>query len=185
MQLFCRRKCDTVGGGRLPIQQKDLSWSSLVEGDEGCIGPTCCVDGKPKHFCSTCKETFDTLADPFVLKSSMTRLFHYSLGAFIKLASDEWNGVLASNKKLHDVSILLLKKRMGQPRPLSRLFLSFQTNITILTTNKCEKCPSSIRHRDLNSHPSDYKYSPLTTRAGLPPNDVSMLFLGFPCIVGR
>ena len=29
--------------------------------------------------------------------------------------------------------------KMGQPRPLFRLFSSFQTNITILTTNKCEK----------------------------------------------
>ena len=28
---------------------------------------------------------------------------------------------------------------MGQPRPLFRLYLSFQTNITILTTNKWEK----------------------------------------------
>ena len=29
---------------------------------------------------------------------------------------------------------------MVQPTPLFRLFLSFQTNITILTTNQCEKC---------------------------------------------
>ena len=36
-------------------------------------------------------------------------------------------------------------------------FHPFQTNITIFTTNKCEKCPSSIRRRDSNSQPSDYK----------------------------
>ena len=59
---------------------------------------------------------------------------------------------------------------MGQPRPLFRLFSSFQTNITILTTNKCEKCPSSIWRRDLKSQPSDYESPPLTTRPGLPPN---------------
>ena len=55
-----------------------------------------------------------------------------------------------------------LKK--GQPWPLFHLFLSFQTNITILTTNKCEKCPSSIRRRDSNSQPFDYKSPHLTTR---------------------
>ena len=35
--------------------------------------------------------------------------------------------------------------KIGYSRPLFCLFLSFQTNFTILTTNKCEKCPSSIR----------------------------------------
>ena len=55
---------------------------------------------------------------------------------------------------------------MGQPRPLFNLFSSFQTNITILTTNKCEKCPSSIW--DSNLQPSDYESPPLSTRPGLP-----------------
>ena len=30
--------------------------------------------------------------------------------------------------------------KIGHPRPLFHLFSSFQTNTTILTTNKCEKC---------------------------------------------
>ena len=30
-------------------------------------------------------------------------------------------------------------KKMGQPRPLFHLFSSFQTHITIFTTDKCEK----------------------------------------------
>ena len=59
---------------------------------------------------------------------------------------------------------------MGEPRPILCLFSSFQTNIAILTTNKCEKCLSSIRRRDLNSLPSDCKSHPLTTTTGLPPN---------------
>ena len=41
--------------------------------------------------------------------------------------------------------------KMGQPRPLFHFFSSFQTNITILTTNKCDKCPSSIR-RGIRTH---------------------------------
>ena len=31
------------------------------------------------------------------------------------------------------------REKMGHPRPLFRLFLSFQTNITIIRTNNCEK----------------------------------------------
>ena len=58
--------------------------------------------------------------------------------------------------------------KMGHPRPLFRLFSSFQTNNTILTSNKCENCPSSIQRRDLNSQPSDYKSPHLITRPGLP-----------------
>ena len=53
---------------------------------------------------------------------------------------------------------------MGQPLPHFRLFSSFQTNITTNTTNKCEKCPSSVRRRDSNLQPSDYESPPLTTR---------------------
>ena len=53
--------------------------------------------------------------------------------------------------------------------PSSASFLSFQTNITILTTNKCEKCPSSIRCWDLNQHPLEHESPPITTRPGLRP----------------
>ena len=59
---------------------------------------------------------------------------------------------------------------MGQPQPLFHLFSSFQTNITILTTNKCEKCSSSIWRWNSNSQPSDYESPPITTRPGLLPN---------------
>ena len=55
--------------------------------------------------------------------------------------------------------------KMGQPRPLFHLFWSFQTNVTILTTNKCDKCLSSIRRLDSNSQPSDYKSPPLSRKA--------------------
>ena len=57
---------------------------------------------------------------------------------------------------------------MGQPRPLFIYFWSFQTNNnTILTTNQCEKCPSSIWRRDSNPQSSECK-SPITTRPELP-----------------
>ena len=60
---------------------------------------------------------------------------------------------------------------MGQPRPLFVYFWSFQTNIiTIFTTNKCEKCPSSIQCRDSNPRPPEREPLPITTRPGLPPS---------------
>ena len=53
------------------------------------------------------------------------------------------------------------------PTPAS--FFFFQANFTILTTNKCKNCPSSIWRRDSNSQPSGYKSPPLTTRPWLQP----------------
>ena len=78
----------------------------------------------------------------------------------------------------HLVSILFFfLKKMGQPQPLFCLNLSFQTNITILTTKKCKKCQSSIQCQDSNSQPSDYESPPLTTRPGLPPFIIFILAL--------
>ena len=77
---------------------------------------------------------------------------------------------------------------MNQPRPLFRLFSSFQTNNTIFTTNKCEKCPSSIRRWDSNSQPSDSvspplttESPPLTTRPGVLPYQFEFVYSG--CVV--
>ena len=58
---------------------------------------------------------------------------------------------------------------MGQPWPLFRIFLFFQTHITIFATNKCEKFPSRIHCRDLNLRPLEHDSPPITTRPGLPP----------------
>ena len=52
--------------------------------------------------------------------------------------------------------------------PSSASFSSFQTDITILTTNKCEKCPSSIQCWDSNPRPLGRESPPITTRPGLP-----------------
>ena len=57
---------------------------------------------------------------------------------------------------------------MGQPRPIFIVyFRSFQTNITIFTTNICEKYPSSIWCWDSNPRPSEQESPPITTRPGL------------------
>ena len=62
-------------------------------------------------------------------------------------------------------------------KTLFRLFLSFQTNITIFTTNKCEKCPSSIRSWDSNPQPSEHESPPITTTQGLPHLLLGLLWL--------
>ena len=63
---------------------------------------------------------------------------------------------------------------MGHPRPLFPLFSSFQTNITIFTTNKCEKYPSRIRRWDLNPQPLEQESHPMTTRSFL---DILIMYL--------
>ena len=48
--------------------------------------------------------------------------------------------------------------------------MSFQTNfITIFKTNKCAKCPSSIRCQDSNPWALEREPLPITTKPGLPP----------------
>ena len=68
-------------------------------------------------------------------------------------------------------TISLVDLPRGHPRPLFHLFSSFQTNITIFTTNICEKMswPSSIRHWDSNPRPSEHEFPPITTRPGREP----------------
>ena len=58
---------------------------------------------------------------------------------------------------------------MDLPSPLFRLFSSFQTNITIFTSNKCEKCPSGIQCWDSNPRLSGHESPPTTIRPGLVP----------------
>ena len=67
------------------------------------------------------------------------------------------------------VAIPFMSFLMGHPRPLYHLFSSFQTNFTIFTTNKCEKCPSSKWCWDLNPQPLDHESPPITTLPGFPP----------------
>ena len=63
-------------------------------------------------------------------------------------------------------------QKLGQPRPLFRLFSVFQRNIiTNFTSDQCEKlsCPSSIRRQDSNPRPPEREPPPITTRPGLFP----------------
>ena len=67
---------------------------------------------------------------------------------------------------------------MGQPRPLFHLFLSFQTHITIFTTNRyVKKCPSNIWCQDSNSWPLAHESPPITTGPGLPNLDFALCIL--------
>ena len=65
---------------------------------------------------------------------------------------------------------------MGQPWPLFlSLFSSFQTYITIFTTNKWGKCPSSKWRWDLNPQTLEHESPPITTWPGLPPETIFVL----------
>ena len=78
--------------------------------------------------------------------------------------SQVWNGkkILPTNSNKH--SYFLKMAFLGL---CFNLFSSFQTNITILTTNICEKSPSSIRCWDSNPRPFEHESPPITTRSGL------------------
>ena len=58
------------------------------------------------------------------------------------------------------------------PASFSFILSPFQTNInTILQQINVKKCPSSIRHQDLNPRPSESESPPITTRPGLLPKE--------------
>ena len=58
---------------------------------------------------------------------------------------------------------------MGPHRSLFCLYLSFQTKLTIFTTNMYEKYPSKKQQCwDSNPQPSEHESPPITTRSGLP-----------------
>ena len=67
---------------------------------------------------------------------------------------------------------MILLKKIGQPRLLlSFIFGLFkQQSLRILQQINVQKCPSSIRCQDLNSHPLEHMSPPITTRPGLPPS---------------
>ena len=81
---------------------------------------------------------------------------------------------IESNRSANWDSISGIKMffKLGQPWPLFHLFSTFQTHIKIFTTNKCEKCPSSIQSRDSNLRPLEHESPPITTRPELLPKTV-------------
>ena len=69
-------------------------------------------------------------------------------------------------------------KKWANPGLFFIYFWSFQTNIiTIFTTNKCEKCPSSIRCWELNPWTSERESLPITNRPGFTPKTHLILLL--------
>ena len=78
----------------------------------------------------------------------------------------------------------LLFSKMGQPRPLFRLFSVFSNkHYKFLQQIYVKKCPSSIRCRDSNPRPLERESPPITTRPGLPPQSFLPLAIIF-CFAG-
>ena len=76
-------------------------------------------------------------------------------------------------------------KKWANPGLFFIYFHSF-THITIFTSNKCEKCPFSIRCQDSNSQPLEHESPPITIRPGLPPclfGNVYVAPLGTLCLL--
>ena len=96
-------------------------------------------------------------------------------------AADHWQGgcwytffyffqlvINFSVTHFNDFLILFLK---NGPTPDFFLFIFgiFKHN-SIFVPNQCEKCPSSIWHRESNPRPFEHESTPKTTRPGLPAN---------------
>ena len=98
-----------------------------------------------------------------------------TLGFYHRSIQASWflfiSSILLQQTKLkmaHSRHFFFKEKKMDEPGLFFHLFLSFQTHITIFTSNKCEKSSSSIWCRDSNSRPLDHESPPITTRPGLP-----------------
>ena len=105
------------------------------------------------------------------------RSFGRSMGAKAAPGSSEQDRKSRAEDRLHNPGQRHLPTHQGNwifkngpSRPLFRLFSSFQTNITIFTANKCEKCPSCKWRWDSNPQPSEHESPPITTRPGIPRN---------------
>ena len=70
----------------------------------------------------------------------------------------------------YQTKIFCFIKKIGQPRPLFRLFSVFSNkHDKFLQQIYVKKCPYSIRCRDSNPQPLKRESPPITTRPGLPP----------------
>ena len=67
------------------------------------------------------------------------------------------------------MEISFLKKKWANPGSVIVYFHLFKQTLQFLQQKNVKKCPSSIRHWDSNSQPSDYDSPPSTTRPGLAP----------------
>ena len=68
----------------------------------------------------------------------------------------------------HSIYLLFLKKWTNPGLFFVFIFVFSNKYYKFYNKYECEKCPSSIRHRDSNSQPSDNESPPLTPRPGLP-----------------
>ena len=71
----------------------------------------------------------------------------------------QWSGYIGT----HNIKQTVFLKKWANPGFFFNLFSSFQTHITIFTTNKCEKCPYSTHCLDSDSRPLEHESPPINT----------------------
>ena len=93
--------------------------------------------------------------------------FLLSLSFFLWPIKAQYKLVPSDNIDYFGISLYYF---LNVPTPASFSFIFSLFNQTTQFLPQINvKCPSRIRHRDLNSQSSDYESPPLTTRPGLPP----------------
>ena len=89
--------------------------------------------------------------------------------------------LLQTSSTAQQITLTFLKK-MGQLRPLFRLFSVFPNKQDNFYNKFVKKCPSSIRCRDLNPRPSGRESLPITTRPDYPNLVWSPNLINFFCL---
>ena len=77
----------------------------------------------------------------------------------------------------HDIPTYLKKSTI--PDLFSVIIFVFKKYMTVFTTNKCEKCPSSIQCWDFNPRHYEHESPPRATRPRLPPNILTYYFFTY------
>ena len=72
----------------------------------------------------------------------------------------------------HDSYVRFFKKNGPTPASFSFIFVLSNKHYKFYNKHVCEKCPSSIQCQDSNSQPLEHEPPPITTRPGLPAQNV-------------
>ena len=115
----------------------------------------------------------------FVFSTYMSQFKYYLIKASMvclgfEPGAAEWKA--QTNPVSYSGTQLSIVLKMGQSRPLFRLFSFFSNNHQNNFYNKSmwkNINPSSIRRRDSNPRPFEHESSPITTRPGLPPSTLN------------
>ena len=105
-------------------------------------------------------------------------LFYGNIGRVILSHSQLPVGRQAANERWKFIEVLFKQIFSNGPSHASFSFIFvFSNKHYNFTSNKWEKCPSSVQCWDSSSQPSEHESPPITTRPGFPPDEFCCLWM--------